>query len=58
MEQQIEAEAAAKKKRKEVLLLGIIFGGLIVPLIGVMFFIDTYADSKMPQHHIEGAADN
>ena len=45
MDRKIEAETEAKKKEKTKVLLAVVFGGLIVALITVMFFIDSYAES-------------
>jgi hypothetical protein len=42
MENGIDREAEAKRKEKEGFLLFVIFGGLIVMLIAMMFFIDYY----------------
>lgn len=45
-EREKELEAENEKKAKEGRLLFYIFGGLIVVLIAVMFFIDYYAEKK------------
>ena len=45
-DKEIETEAKDEKKAKEGRLLFYIFGGLIIVLIGLMFFVDYYVESK------------
>lgn len=46
VESELERKAEAEKKAKEGRLLFIIFGGIIVVLIALMFFNDHYAQMK------------
>ena len=46
----IKVEAENERKVKEGRLLFYIFGGLIVVLIALMFFIDYYAEEQATGH--------
>ena len=45
-ESELERDAENERKTKEGRLLFFIFGGLIVVLIAVMFFVDCYVERK------------
>jgi len=49
-ESELERDAENERKAKEGRLLFLIFGGLIVVLIALMFFVDYYVESKTGGH--------